>query len=109
MELTLAANDGYVSRAAAGKNVRLVKTLDLARQRIIELSGCALSINAAVWLLVGFSPNNPKYSNDGPLYPGMQRSLALPQLMKDQRGVAALVVIGASIQMVGAVLSLVAS
>jgi len=69
--------------------------------------GGAISVTAAVWLLVGFSPNNPRYSNDGPLYPGMQRSLAVPQLLKDQRGVAALVVTGSSIQLLGAVFALI--
>lgn len=71
------------------------------------MAGCAVSAAAAVWLLVGFSPTNPKYVNDGPLYPGDQRSQVLPQLLKDQRGVAAVVVIGAAVQLTGAVFAVV--
>lgn len=37
-DLMLDAQDGYVSRAKASKNVRLAKTLDLARERLIELT-----------------------------------------------------------------------
>lgn len=73
----------------------------------LAMSGCAVSVVAAVWLLVGFNPDNPKYVDDGMLYPGPQRSRVLPQLLKDQRGVAALVVLGASVQLAGAVLSVV--
>lgn len=73
----------------------------------LAMAGCAVSAAAAVWLLVGFSPDNPKYLDDGPLYPGQQRSQVLPQLMRDQRGVAALVVLGGSVQLAGAVLSIV--
>lgn len=47
VELTLSSKDGYISRAAAGKNERLAKTLDLARQRIIELSDGIEPIAAA--------------------------------------------------------------
>lgn len=70
--------------------------------------GCVLSVAAAVWLLVGFSPNNPRYVNDGPVFPGEQESKVLPQLLKDQRGVAAVVVLGASVQLTGAVLAILA-
>lgn len=73
----------------------------------LAMAGCAVSAAAAVWLVVGFSPDNPKYVDDGQLYPGTQRSQVLPQLLKDQRGVAALVVLGASVQLGGAVLSIV--
>lgn len=73
----------------------------------LAMVGCAVSAAAAVWLLVGFSPENPKYVDDGMLVPGQQRSQVLPQLLKDQRGVAALVVFGASVQLAGAVLSVV--
>ena len=72
----------------------------------LAMAGCAVSAVAAVWLLVGFSPDNPKYVDDGQLYPGVQRSQVLPQLMRDQRGVAALVVAGAAVQLLGAVLSI---
>lgn len=73
----------------------------------LALAGCAVSAGAAVWLLVGFSPNNPKYVDDGTLYPGVQRSQVLPQLLKDQRGVAATVVFGTTLQLGGAVLTVV--
>ena len=73
----------------------------------LAMAGCAVSAAGAVWLLVGFSPDNPKYLDDGPLYPGQQRSQVLPQLLRDQRGVAVLVVFGASVQLAGAVLSVV--
>lgn len=71
----------------------------------VALAGCAVGAAAAVWLLVGFSPNNLKYVDDGMLYPGAQRSQVLPQLLKDRRGVAATVVIGTSLQLGGAVLT----
>ena len=75
----------------------------------LAMAGCAVSAGAAVWLLVGFSPDNPRYVDDGPLYPGVQRSQVLPRLMNDQRWVAALIVLGAAVQLLGAVMAIVAA
>lgn len=60
--------------------------------------GGVISVTAAVLAARWIQSNNPKYSNDGPLYPGVQRSQVLPQLLKDQQGVAAMVVSGTAIQ-----------
>lgn len=73
----------------------------------LAVLGCAVSAAAAVWLLVGFSPTNPKYLDDGQLVPGGQISKVLPQLLKDQRGAAAVVVLGSALQLTGAVFSIV--
>lgn len=73
----------------------------------LAMAGCAVSAGAAVWLLIGFSPDSPRYVDDGMLYPGAQRSQVLPRLLKDQRWVAALVVLGASLQLLGAVLAII--
>ncbi|WP_087874113.1 hypothetical protein [Arthrobacter globiformis] len=71
----------------------------------LAVAGCGVSAVAAVWLLLGFKPNNPRYVDDGMLYPGVQRSQVVPNLLRDQRWAAALVVLGSSLQLMGAVLA----
>lgn len=63
---------------------------------------------AAVWLLIGFKPDNPRYTDDGVLFPGEQQSLVVPNLLRDQRKVAALVTASAICQFVGVVLGVLA-
>lgn len=74
---------------------------------VLAMTGAAVSVGAAVWLLKS-DPNDPKYTDDGPLYPGEQRSLVGPRIIREQRSAAAWVTIGATFQLVGAVLALVA-
>jgi hypothetical protein len=73
----------------------------------LAVAGCAVSAAGAVWLLLGFKPDNPRYLDDGMLYPGVQRSQVVPNLLKDQRWVAALVVLGSALQLLGAVFAAV--
>lgn len=114
----LSSEGGAFRRPPASTHVGLVRDAGNSPALVIgvaveffglwsAVAGCAVSAVGAVWLLVGFSPNNPKYVDDGMLYPGVQRSQVLPQLLKDQRGVASLVVIGTTLQLGGAVLTIV--
>lgn len=75
---------------------------------IVTLAGATFSVIGAFWLLFGFSPKNPRYTDDGGLYPGMQVSKVVPNLLADQRKVAALIAFGAAVQMVGGVLAILA-
>jgi hypothetical protein len=61
---------------------------------------------AAVWLLVGFNPDNPRYVMDGMNYPGERESTVLPNLLRDQRKVAALITASTVCQLVGVVLGI---
>jgi hypothetical protein len=47
IDLMIDAQDGYIRRAAASRHVRLAKTLDLARQRILDLSDSLEAVVAA--------------------------------------------------------------
>jgi hypothetical protein len=76
---------------------------------VVACVGCAVSLGAAVWLLLGFQPSNPKYRDDGPLYPGRQVSLVVPRLLQDQCRASALVVVGATLQLFGAILAVAAA
>jgi hypothetical protein len=44
----------------------------------------------ALWLLAASNPDNERYTDDGTLYPGPQRSQVVPALVRDQRKIAAL-------------------
>lgn len=68
---------------------------------ILSVTGAAFSLGAAVWLLVGFDPENPRYSDEGPLYPGPQHSVVVGHLLADQRWTAAVAVVGATLQLAG--------
>ena len=74
---------------------------------VLALAGATVSLGAAVWLLRS-DPNDPKYGDDGELYPGRQQSLIGPLIVREQRRVAAWVTIGATLQLVGGVLALIA-
>ena len=73
---------------------------------LLSALGATVSLVCAVWLLIGFNPSNPRYVDDGMLYPGPQQSKVLPNLLADQRKVSAFVVIGATLQLFGAVLTI---
>lgn len=76
---------------------------------VLALVGLVLTTAGSVWLLFGFSPTNPRYVDDGMLYPGNQRSKVIPNLLRDQRKVSALIVLGAAIQVVGGVFAVLSA
>ena len=71
---------------------------------VIAIVGALSTLAGAIWLL-GMRPAT--YSNDGPLFPGLQISLAVPALMRAQRWPLALTVLGAAVQLGAASLALV--
>lgn len=75
---------------------------------ILAVIGTALGLGAALWLLLGSDPSAQRYRDDGPLYPGRQRSLVGPIIVREQRRIAALVTAGSAFQLAGAVLALLA-
>jgi hypothetical protein len=72
---------------------------------VLSLAGAGGAMVAAVWLLLGFRPEN--YRDDGMLFPGQQESQVVPKLLRDQGKVAALVVASASCQLLGLVFGLI--
>lgn len=75
---------------------------------VLTLIGLVVTTAGAVWLVFGFSPTNPRYVDDGQLYPGPQKSTVVPNLLRDQRKVSALVAFGAAIQVAGGVFAILA-
>lgn len=75
----------------------------------VTVIGVAFSLAGSIWLLLGFSPNNPRYVNDGGLYPGEQTSTVVPNLLTDQRRPLGLVAIGGGLQVIGGSLSIAAT
>ncbi|SHP28707.1 Uncharacterised protein [Mycobacteroides abscessus subsp. abscessus] len=59
-------------------------------------------------LMVRIRPDNPRYQDDGLLYPGQQESKVVPALLHDQQSATALIAAGGAIQLVATVLALVA-
>jgi hypothetical protein len=76
---------------------------------ILTAIGAASAAGGAAWLFFGISPNDLRFVSDGMLYPGEQESSVMPALIRAQRKPAALVALGTSIQLVGAVLAIVAT
>lgn len=76
---------------------------------VVAVVGALVTAGAAVWSWLGFSADNPKYHDDGMLYPGPQRSQVLPALLRDQRRVTSVLAVGGALQLVGTVLALVAA
>ena len=67
---------------------------------VLVVVGGALSVGAAIWLLVGLSPANRRYGT------AALRNRGLGNMLFDQRKMLVLLVIGSSLQLVGAVLAL---
>jgi hypothetical protein len=76
---------------------------------VVTAVGAALATAGALWLFFGLSPTDPRFRDDGMLYPGRQESSVVPALLRAQRRPAALVGLGTSTQLVGAVLAILAS
>lgn len=76
---------------------------------VIAVVGALVTCVGSVWLVVGFGADNPRYVDDGMLYPGRQSSTVLPNLLRDQQKVTALIACGGAIQLVGTVLALLAA
>ncbi|MDN5759525.1 MAG: hypothetical protein L0H59_13515 [Tomitella sp.] len=74
----------------------------------LTVVGAVVNLAGAAWMLCGFNPDSPRYTDDGPLYPGGQKSSVVPRLLQDQRRVAAVAVIGSTLLTVGAVLVFIA-
>jgi hypothetical protein len=75
---------------------------------ILAVIGTALGLGAALWLL-GSNPDSERYSDDGMLYPRLQRSKVGPVIVREQRRIAGLVVAGNPFQLAGAVLAFLAA
>ena len=71
---------------------------------ILTVIGAAVNVAAALWLLAASNPDNERYTDDGTLYPGPQRSQVVPALVRDQRKIAALTMLGTTILVVAAIL-----
>jgi len=81
--------------------------MDLAAL-ICSLLGAACAFAAAVWLLVGFNPFSERYSESiGGGY-GPSDPVGLRILMQEQNRAAALVTVGAVLQLAGALLAILA-
>ncbi len=66
--------------------------------------GAVVNLAGAAWTLCGFNPEDPRYKDEGLLYPGQQVSKAVSRLLRDQRRVSAVTVMGSTVLTVGAVL-----
>jgi hypothetical protein len=86
-----------------------VETWALFLTVILTVIGAAVNGAAAVWLLAASNPDNERYTDDGMLYPGRQRSQVVPALVRDQRKIAALTVLGTTILVVAAILEFAAA
>lgn len=76
---------------------------------VITVIGAIVNLIGACLLLWGFDESNPRYVDDGMLYPGQQTSRVVPNLLHDQRRVAVLTVVGSTLLLAGAVLVVVAA
>lgn len=74
---------------------------------IITLVGLVASLCVAVWLQWGIKPDDPRFTDDGMLYPGRQASRVLPNYIKAQQSPTLLVVVGGGIQILGGVLAVI--
>jgi hypothetical protein len=72
---------------------------------ITTVIGAALNFYAAWWLVKSSNPTDPRYTDDGMLYPGQQRSAVVPNLVRDQRRIGAVVAVGNTFLLVGATLA----
>lgn len=75
---------------------------------IVTLLGLSLSLVGAAWLQWGIDPEDERFTDDGMLYPGRQRSEVLPRYIHAQKRPTLLVVIGGGVQVLGGVLALLA-
>lgn len=73
---------------------------------VCSVVGAAVSISAAVWLLVGFNPMSEKYSRVVGGGYSQSRPVGLQQLLRDQSRAAGLTALGGMLQLVGIILSL---
>lgn len=76
---------------------------------VITVLGLAISLAGAGWLLVKIRPDDPRYVDDGMLFPGPQHSVVLPRFIRDQQRPSIVVVIGGGLQVLGGVLAIWAS
>jgi hypothetical protein len=76
---------------------------------IVTGIGTAVSLYGAAWLVWSSKPDDPRYNDDGMLYPGHQTSKVVPALVRDQRKVGIIVAVGNAIVLVGVFLSFLAS
>ena len=71
---------------------------------VLSITGTAITFVCAVWLLRGFSPTDPRFTDDGQNYPGTRTSVVVPNLLRAQRKVSGVLALGASVQLVGVVM-----
>ncbi|MFQ1002626.1 hypothetical protein [Modestobacter sp. SSW1-42] len=76
---------------------------------VLTLIGLVVTLIGGGWLLWGIDPADEKYNDDGPLYPGQQRSQVLPRFIQAQRRPTVLVVMGGVVQVAGGVLAIIAA
>lgn len=76
---------------------------------ILGLLGAVGAFTAALWLLFGFKPSDPRFTDDGTLYPGRQTSTVVPNLLREQGRVGALVAVSASLQVLAVLLAIAAT
>jgi len=74
---------------------------------IITLVGLVASLWGAVCLQWGIKPDDPRFTDDGMLYPGRQSSGVLPNYIQAQQSPTLLVVVGGGVQILGGVLAVI--
>lgn len=75
---------------------------------ILALLGAVSAFAAALWLLFKFKPSDSRFADDGMLYPGRQTSTVVPNLLREQGRVGALVAVSAALQVLAVVLAIAA-
>ena len=73
---------------------------------VLTAAGACVTTTGALWLMFGFSPDKPRFKDDGLLYPGRQESKVVPSLLRAQRIPGGMTAIGAAIQLLAAVIAL---
>lgn len=76
---------------------------------IVTGIGAALNLYAAWWLVWSSTPDDPRYTDDGMLYPGPQESKVVPALVRDQRKIGAVVLAGNVFLLAGVALAFLAA
>lgn len=74
---------------------------------IITLLGLCASPIGAAWLQWGIDPDDPRFFDDGPLFPGRHASRVLPNYIKAQQRPTFLVIIGGGIQVCGGIFAII--
>ncbi len=75
---------------------------------VLAAFGACVTTAAAIWLLIGFRPDNTRYTDSGPIFPGSFKLEGVSRLLRDQGRVAALVLVGSVLQLLAVALGFLA-